>query len=80
MRPENQQQLLAVLDRQAALSLDEICLKLDLPTYRVLPDLLQLELLGYVKALSGRQYLALLAVNGFRKSINILLTFNYLYF
>lgn len=59
MLPENQQQLLAVLDRQAALSLDEICLKLDLPTYRVLPDLLQLELLGYVKALSGRQYLAL---------------------
>src|SRR5690606_3540194 len=59
MLPENQQQLLAVLNRQAALSLDEICLKLDLPTYRVLPDLLQLELLGYVKALSGRQYLAL---------------------
>lgn len=57
--PDHQQQLLATLDRQTALSLDEICLRLELPTYRVLPDLLQLELLGYVKALSGRQYLAL---------------------
>lgn len=57
--PEHQQQLLAMLDRQNALSLDEICLQLDVPSYRVLPDLLQLELLGYIKALSGRQYLAL---------------------
>lgn len=57
--PENQQTLLNVLSKSSALSLDEIAVLLELPAYKILPDLLQLELLGFVKALSGRQYLAL---------------------
>lgn len=57
--PDHQQKLLQVLDRQKPLSLDEISLLVEIPAYRILPDLLQLELHGYIKALSGRQYLAL---------------------
>lgn len=57
--PEFQQTLLNSLDRNTALSLDEISVKLQIPSYKILPDLLQLEILGYIKALSGRQYLAI---------------------
>lgn len=57
--PEQQQNLLSILDKKTPLSLDEISQKLAIPTYKILPDLLQLEILGYIKALSGRQYLAL---------------------
>lgn len=57
--PEFQQTLLHSLDRNTPLSLDEISVKLQIPSYKILPDLLQLEILGYIKALSGRQYLAI---------------------
>lgn len=57
--PEQQRLLLESLDKNTPLSLDEVSLKLGLPSYRILPDLLELELLGYIRALSGRQYLAL---------------------
>ena len=57
--PEHQQNLLNTLDKKIPLSLDEISQRLEIPTYKILPDLLQLEILGYVKALSGRQYLSL---------------------
>lgn len=57
--PENQLSLLNILDKNTASSLDDISEKLGLPSYKILPDLLQLEISGYVKALSGRQYLAL---------------------
>ena len=57
--PKHQQNILAILDRKTPNSLDEIAQKLEIPTYKILPDLLQLEILGYIKALSGRQYLAL---------------------
>lgn len=57
--PESQQIILNSLDKAVPLSLDEIAGKIDLPTFKILPDLLQLEISGFVKALSGRQYLAL---------------------
>lgn len=57
--PDHQQNLLNTLDKKIPFSLDEISQRLEIPTYKILPDLLQLEILGYIKALSGRQYLAL---------------------
>ena len=56
--PEIQQTLLKALDKNTPLSLDEISIKMQIPSYKILPDLLQLEISGYIKALSGRQYLA----------------------
>lgn len=56
---DNQELIYKTLDRSTPQSLDEIALKLDIPTFKILPELLQLEILGLVKALSGRQYLAL---------------------
>ena len=57
--PEHQQQILNILDRKIPLSLDEISQKLEIPTYKILPDLLQLEILGCIRSLSGRQYLCI---------------------
>lgn len=57
--PEHQQNILNTLDKKIPLSLDEISQKLEIPTFKILPDLLQLEILGCIKALSGRQYLSL---------------------
>ena len=57
--PDHQQNILNTLDRKIPFSLDELTQKLEMPTYKILPDLLQLEILGYIKALSGRQYLAI---------------------
>lgn len=54
-----QQVIYDVLDKKLPSSLDEISEKLNLPTYKILPHLLQLEISGCVKAFSGRQYLAL---------------------
>ncbi len=51
------QQILDHLDKKTPVSLDDIAERLDLPAYRILPDLLNLEMSGHVKALSGRQYL-----------------------
>lgn len=45
-----------IIEQNAPISLDEISEKLDIPTFKLLPMLLDLELLGYIKALSGRQY------------------------
>lgn len=57
--PEHQQTIFNILDKKIPLSLDEISQKLEIPTYKILPDLLQLEILGYIRALSGRQYLSI---------------------
>jgi DNA processing protein len=38
--------------------LDELSEKVEIASYKILPDLLPLEISGYIKALSGRQYLA----------------------
>ncbi len=56
---ESQENILKILDKNKSISLDNISELLDLPTFKILPDLLQLEISGYVKALSGRQYLAI---------------------
>jgi DNA processing protein len=53
-----QENILNYLDQKIPLSLDELAQKLEVPTYKILPDLLQLEISGYIKALSGRKYLA----------------------
>lgn len=45
-----------IIEENSPISLDDISLKLDLPTFQLLPILLDLELLGYIKSLSGRQY------------------------
>ena len=57
--PENQLAIRNILDKNTPISLDEISEKLEIPSYKILPDLLQMEISGYIKALSGRQYLAL---------------------
>jgi DNA processing protein len=54
-----QQNILNNLDKKIPFSLDEISYKLEIPAYKILPDLLQMEISGYLKTLSGRQYLAL---------------------
>ncbi|QDP85170.1 DNA-protecting protein DprA [Chryseobacterium sp. SNU WT5] len=56
---DSQQKIIDQLDKRIPLSLDDISLKLEIPSYKILPDLLQLEISGYIRALSGRQYLAL---------------------
>lgn len=56
---DNQQLIVNILTKTTPFSLDEIAEKLDVPTHTILPDLLELEISGYIKALSGRQYLSL---------------------
>lgn len=56
---DNQKNIMKALDRKKSISLDEISEKIGLPTFKILPDLLDLEISGWVKALSGRQYLAI---------------------
>lgn len=55
---EIQQNILNSIDKNIPISLDELSEKIEIPAYKILPDLLQLEISGYIKALSGRQYLA----------------------
>lgn len=57
--PDHQQLILNQLHKSTPFSLDEISAHLNIPTYKILPDLLHLEMMGYIRALSGRQYLAL---------------------
>lgn len=56
---DNQQFILNAIDKTTPISLDELSEKIEIASYKILPDLLQLEISGYIKALSGRQYLAL---------------------
>ena len=57
--PDHQLNILNALDRKIPFSLDDLAQKLEIPAFKILPDLLQLEILGYIKALSGRQYLVI---------------------
>ncbi|WP_027375860.1 DNA-processing protein DprA [Kaistella palustris] len=54
---ESQENILQTLDKIKPVSLDEISERLGVATYRILPDLLQMEISGVIKALSGRQYM-----------------------
>ena len=56
---DNEQTILNAIDKTKPISLDELSEKIEIAAYKILPDLLQLELSGYIKALSGRQYIAL---------------------
>lgn len=56
---DHQQYILNGIDKNIPISIDDLSGKIDVPAYKILPDLLQLEISGYIKALSGRQYLAL---------------------
>lgn len=46
-----------VIESHSPISLDDISLKLEIPTFKLLPILLELEMRGYIKSLSGRQYM-----------------------
>lgn len=56
---DSQQNILNSIHKNTPISLDELSEKIDIASYKILPDLLQLEISGYIRALSGRQYLAL---------------------
>lgn len=56
---DHQQYILNGIDKNIPISLDDLSGKINIAAYKILPDLLQLEISGYIKALSGRQYLAL---------------------
>ena len=45
-----------LIAENSPISLDDLSLKLEMPPFKLLPILLDLELLGYIKALSGKQY------------------------
>lgn len=51
------QKILDILDSEQAYSLDEIADKTNILHHKLLPILLDLEIYGYIKCLSGRQYL-----------------------
>ena len=54
-----QQSIVKLLHLDKGLSLDDISQKLEIPTYKILPEMLELELLGKIKSTSGRQFLLL---------------------
>lgn len=54
-----EKKILEIVRAQPNISLDELAEKTENPAYKILPVLLNLEISGYVKAFSGRQYLAL---------------------
>ncbi len=56
---ESQEKILSVLDKTNPISLDEISEKISVSSYKILPDLLEMELSGIIRTLSGRQYLQL---------------------
>lgn len=55
---DNQNTILQIIINNPHISLDEIFLKTEIPSHKILSDLLNLELSGYVKSLSGKQFLA----------------------
>lgn len=56
---EQQEYILTGIDKNTPISLDDLSGKMNVAAYKILPDLLQMEISGYIKALSGRQYVAL---------------------
>lgn len=56
---KNQKIIYNIINDNPGISLDEISEKLEISTQKILSVLLELELLGFVKSLSGRQYLPL---------------------
>lgn len=56
---EIQSEILKIIQENTSISLDEISSKSLNPSHKILPILLELELSGYIKTLSGRQYTAI---------------------
>ncbi len=56
---DNQETIYKTIKTNPNISLDEISEKLSISSHKILPVLLELELSGLLKSLSGRQYLAL---------------------
>lgn len=56
---DNQNLIYQSIKDQPQISLDDLAQKIDLPTHKILPIILELELLGKVKSFSGRQFIAI---------------------
>ncbi|WP_426476690.1 DNA-processing protein DprA [Chryseobacterium sp. CBSDS_008] len=56
---ENQHLIYQSIKEHPQISLDDLAQKIDISTYRILPIILELELLGKVKSFSGRQFIAI---------------------
>ncbi|WP_261510672.1 DNA-processing protein DprA [Chryseobacterium paludis] len=56
---ENQSLIYNFIAENPQINLDDLAQQIVLPTHRILPVLLELELLGKVKSFSGRQFLAI---------------------
>lgn len=56
---ENQELIYEFIKINQQISLDDLAHKIDLSSHKILPIILELELLGKVKSLSGRQFMAI---------------------
>ncbi|MGD1318771.1 DNA-processing protein DprA [Chryseobacterium sp. 2R14A] len=56
---ENQSLVYEIIMKNPNINLDELIQKMDLSSHKILPIILELELLGRVKSLSGRQFVAI---------------------
>ena len=56
---ENQSLVYEIIIKNPNINLDELIQKMDLSSQKILPIILELELLGRVKSLSGRQFVAI---------------------
>jgi DNA processing protein len=56
---DNQHLIYKSIKDQPQISLDDLSQKIELPTHKILPIILELELLGKVKSFSGRQFIAI---------------------
>lgn len=56
---ENQSSIYQSIKDNPQISLDDLAEKISLASYKILPVILELELLGKVKSLSGRQFMAI---------------------
>lgn len=54
---KEQIEILKFIDKDLPVTLDELAEKMNIPSYKILPEILHLEIFGYIKTLSGRQYL-----------------------
>ncbi|MDR6371359.1 DNA processing protein [Chryseobacterium bernardetii] len=56
---DNQHLIYQSIQYYPQISLDDLAQRIDLPTHKILPIILELELLGKVKSFSGRQFIAI---------------------
>ena len=56
---ENQELIFKTIFNNPQISLDDLAAKIGLSSHKILPVILELELLGKVKSFSGRQFMAI---------------------